>query len=277
MNLEDRRISEKPGICRVKGLGEECHTKSILMIYWRAGVEAEIFQKGLFNVSPLHPSTINICIASKYIDRIGDFDYAMNGGTSVTSTHTDQANEDDDNGSGAGSNHYRDPFDPPTDYSNDPEWHRLRAEFEAMRAFHGKDPPWFPDDTDSSTELPVFPLTPDRSPPPPLRRPQLRSPLHQPRTLPESTSMSSEEAPTIQRDWGTSIASALNTSPAASSPKQIRWQRHRPTTRFRRVGIFFSLGNTSNNIVKQSGKRRTQLSRAHLAKTLGSFSITIEE
>ena len=198
----------------------------------------------------------------------------MDWDTSVIFTHTDQASEDDDNGSGAGWNHYRDPFDPPTDYSNDPEWHRLRAEFETMRTFHGKNPPWFPDDTNSSTELPVFPLTPDRSPPPPPRRSQLRSSIHQSRT---SVSMSFEEATTIQRDLKAPVASASNTSPAASSAKQIRWQHHRPITRSRRVGSFFSLGNTSSKIVKQSGKRRTQLSRAHLAKTLGSFSITIEE
>ena len=72
-----------------------------------------------------------------------------------------------------------------------------------MRAFHGKDPLWFPEVSDSFTELSVFPLTPSSSPPLPPQRSQLRFSHQQPLPPPDSISTSSEEATTVQRGLGT--------------------------------------------------------------------------
>ena len=73
----------------------------------------------------------------------------MDGPNSVTSTHTPRASGDGDLrrrlgcdiGRQTGWNHYLLPTDPVPDYTNDPEWQRLRAQVDSMRAYHGKDPP----------------------------------------------------------------------------------------------------------------------------------------
>lgn len=168
-----------------------------------------------------------------------------------------------------GWNHYYLPTDPVPDFSNDPLWQRLRAEADASRAAHGgKSPPYFPELSDSSTELARFPLTPGRTPPPPPRPPQLRS-------LFRSTPPSSEKAIFHQRDPEDPTPSASNAM-SMTSPKSIQWPLRRPTTRSRRVGTFFSLGNTFGRVVKQSGKQRSQLSYAQVVKALGSSFSRIE-
>ena len=168
----------------------------------------------------------------------------MDGLTSATSMHTPRA-------SGEGDLRRRlgcviPPFDANPDYTNDSSWEQLRTELDAARAAHGgKSPPYFPEFSDSSTELERFPLTPSRTPPPPPRPPQLRSSFH-------------------------------STPPSFTSPKSIQLPLRRPTTRSCRVATFFSLGDTFGRIVKQSGKQRSQLSYAQAVKALSSSFSRIE-
>ena len=199
--------------------------------------------------------------------RPSSLDPAMDGLTSATSMHTPRASGESDLRRRRGLENP--PSDPVPDYTNDPLWQRLRAEVDAARAAHGgKSPPYFPEFSDSSTELERFPLTPFRTPPPPPRPPQLRSSFH-------STPPSSEKAISHQRDPEDPTTSASNAM-SITSPKSIQWPHRRPTTRSRRAGTFFSLGNTYGRIVKQSGKQRSQLSYAQVVKALGSSFSRIE-
>ena len=74
----------------------------------------------------------------------------MDGLTSANSTHTPRASGEGDLRRRLGCVIL--PFDPVPDYTNDPLWQSLRAEVDAARAYHGRDPPYFPEFSESSPD-----------------------------------------------------------------------------------------------------------------------------